>query len=75
MWRGQCTIFKCQHHVNPIARQSIIVAVLQEDMALRLPKARVSPAAIVPSIKDLHADIRNTIAQMQAMVEELLQLL
>ena len=37
-------------------------------MALRLPKVSVSPAAIVPSLKDLYADMR-----MQAKVE-LLQL-
>ena len=41
---------------------------LQEDVALRLPKVSVSPAAIVPSLKDLYADMR-----MQAKVE-LLQL-
>ena len=48
---------------------------LREDVALRLPKARVSPTAIVPSIKDLYVDMRDTIVQMQSKVEELLQLL
>lgn len=46
---------------------------LREDVALRLPKARVFPAAIVPSLKDLYAGMRVTIAQIQAKVE-LLQL-
>jgi hypothetical protein len=35
-------------------------------MDLRLSKMRVSPAAIVPSPKDLYAYMSSTIAQMQA---------
>ena len=42
---------------------------------VRLPKARASPAAIVPSFtKDLCADIRVTIVQIQAALQEMIQL-
>ena len=42
---------------------------------VRLPKARASLAAIVPSFtKDLCADIRVTIVQIQAALQEMIQL-
>lgn len=42
---------------------------------VRLPNARASPAAIVPSVtKDLCADIRVTIVQIQAALQEMIQL-
>ena len=42
---------------------------------VRLPKVRASPAGIVPSFtKDLCADIRVTIVQIQAALQEMIQL-